>query len=132
MTSRATKKCAQVLKSESSFLFLALSILSEEGYPAVSAICAAIGPTNFLRLVKVLSGASFKVPSGMELSTSLLAALYLYHQYVEPMPDKEFAQEYDVDVVTQMVIKKRAKKWASSMKDKGLDVKILLNKAADF
>ena len=132
MTLKATKKCAQVLRSESSFLFLALSVLSEEGYPAVSAVCAAIGPTNFLRLVKVLAGASFKVPSSMEMSTSLITSLYLYHQYVEPMSDKEFANEYGVDVVTQMVVKKRAKKWVSSMKEKGLDVKILLNKAVDF
>lgn len=132
MALKATKKCAKVLRSESSFLYLALSILSEEGYPAISAICAAIGPANFMRLVKVLAGTNLKVPTQMELSTAIMTSLYLYHKYVEPMSDKDFNQAYEVDLVTQMAVKKRAKQWLKSMGEQGVNVKYLLNNAVDF
>lgn len=132
MALKATKKCAKVLNSENSFLYLALSVLSEEGYPSISAICAVIGPANFLRLVTVLGGANLKIPSSMELSTSVMTALYLYHLYVEPMLEKDFIQAYEVDLVTLMAIKKRSKQWIKSMKDKGIDVKYLLQKAVDL
>lgn len=132
MPSKATKKCAKVLNSENSFLYLALSVLSEEGYPSISAICAVIGPANFLRLATVLGGASLKVPTAMELSTSLVTSLYLYHLYVEPMSEKDFIQAYEVDLVTLMAIKKRAKQWIKSMKAKGINVKYLLQKAVDL
>lgn len=132
MALKATKKCAKVLNSENSFLYLALSVLSEEGYPSISAICAVVGPANFLRLVTVLGGANLKIPSSMELSTSVMTALYLYHLYVEPMLEKDFIQAYEVDLVTLMAIKKRSKQWIKSMKDKGIDVKYLLQKAVDL
>lgn len=132
MALKATKKCAKVLNSENSFLYLALSVLSEEGYPSISAICAVIGPTNFLRLVTVLGGANLKIPSSMELSTSVVAALYLYHLYVESMSEKDFIQAYEIDLVTLMAIKKRAKQWIKSMKDKGINVRYLLQKAVDL
>lgn len=132
MALKATKKCAKVLNSENSFLYLALSVLSEEGYPSISAICAVVGPANFLRLVTVLGGANLKIPSSMELSTSVMTALYLYHLYVEPMSEKDFIQAYEVDLVTLMAIKKRSKQWIKSMKDKGIDVKYLLQKAVDL
>lgn len=129
---RATKKCAKVLKSESSFIYLAMSILSEAGYPYISALCAAVGPANLFRLVTLFSGASFKIPTGKEMSSSILTALYLYHKYVEPMPFADFLKAYEIDVNMKLAIKTRAKQWEKAMSEKGINVKELLNRAVDF
>lgn len=129
---KATKKCAKVLQSESSFIYLAMSILSESGYPYLLPLSAAIGPKNLLRLFTLFSGATFRMPTNMEFSTSLLTSLFLYHKYVEPMSFRDFLKAYDVDADMRLAIKTRAKKWEESMKEKNINVSVLLNKAVDI
>lgn len=129
---KRTKKCAEILKSEASFMYLSLSILSEAGYPHISALMSVVGPNNFIKMIRLFAGSTFKMPTQMEWSTALYTALYLYHQHVEPLSDTEFLKLYDVDSSLRIAIKNRAKQWEKTMKEKNINTDIMLNNNMDF
>lgn len=129
---KATKKCAKILNSEGSFLYLALSILSESGFPYISALMAIIGPSNFLKMVRLFSGTTFRMPTTMELGISIYSALYLYHKYVEPMDENNFFKAYEVPKDFRLGIKTRVKQYEKYMKQQKIDLRVMLNKVVDF
>lgn len=121
----------KVLNSEKSFLFLSLSILESQGYPGLSSLIAVLGPHNLLKIIRLFSGGSIKVPTAKELSRGIIAALYIYHKYVEPIPEEQFLNRYQVDMNLN-VLHTIVRKWEDYMKKQNVDIKVLLQSAMDF
>lgn len=120
----------KVLNSESSFLFLALSVLESRGHSGLSALISVIGANNFLKLVRLYSGGNIKVPTGRELSQSIVAALYIYHKYAESLPEDVFLKKYDVDMNIK-VLHTIVEKWEDYAEKQGINIKVLLNSVMD-
>lgn len=121
----------KILSSEGTFLFLSLSVLESQGFPGLSALISVIGPHNFMKLIKIYSGGSIKVPTARELSRGIISAIYIYHKYVEPIPEEVFLKRYDVDMNLN-VLHTMVRKWEEYMKKQNVDINILLKSAMDI
>lgn len=120
----------KVLNSEKSFMFLALSVLEARGNTGLPALMSVIGLNNFLKLVRIYSGGTLKVPTTRELSQSIIAALYIYHKYAEPIPENEFLKKYNVDISIK-VLHSIVEKWEDYAEKQGINIKLLLHEAVD-
>ena len=93
---------------------------------------AIIGPSNFLKMVRLFSGTTFRMPTTMELGISIYSALYLYHKYVEPMDENNFFKAYEVPKDLRLGIRTRVKQYEKYMKQQKIDLRVMLNKVVDF
>lgn len=120
----------KILNSEKAFLFISLSILESQGFPGLSALISVVGPNTLLKLVRLYSGGSIKIPTSRELSRGIIAALYVYHKYAEPLQEEDFLRKYKVDMNLN-TLHTIVRKWEDYMKKQDVDVKTLLQSAVD-